>query len=352
MDTGRQVEARSDYDRAIALLSSIQREQTDEPNCRQDLAHAFINRGLLHEENHRPKKAAKDYHDALEHLRWLRKQAPGRVAYKYDLAIALQNWGYLQASEKQYDDARSTQQEALTILQELVSDFSTRPRYRKKLANSLNILGLALYGGGDPVAAEKCWRQACDLITPLLDQVPDPTDYRGILGYAQGNLGWLEASKNHLPEARRLLEPAIAHLQAALLPGVQRADYQQALKNNARNLAEVCVQLRDHAAAVEAANLLVEGTPKQAQDSYNAACFIARSVPLARDDPHLNDEPTRRLRVERYAARALSLLREALADPSQKIDRIPEDTKYFSYLAGHPGFAEAMADLNAKTVKP
>jgi tetratricopeptide (TPR) repeat protein len=352
MDTGRPAGALSDYDRSVALLISLHQNRTDDVNSRQDLARALINRGLLHAENHRANEAAKDYHEAIEQLRWLRGRAPERVAYKYDLAIALQNRGYLETTQKQHDAARTTQQEALKILQELVADFSTRPRYRKKLANTLNSLGMALSGGGDTTAAEQCWRKACDLLEPLLEEVSEPADYQGILGFARGNLGWLEASRNHLPEARQLLERAIAHLQAAIVPGVQRADYQQALKNNARNLAEACVQLGDHASAVDAANILARGSPKLAQDFYNAACLIARSVVLAQQDSQLGDEQARRQSADRYADLAIRLLRDALVDPRGELVRIPDDTSFFRHLEGRPGFAAAMNELRAKTEKP
>src|SRR5262249_28235571 len=152
---------------------------------------------------------------------------------------------------------------SLAILKELVADFSSRRRYKKKLATALNSQGNTLARTGNLEGAEQCSRQARDLLEPLLSQVHDPSDYRAVLGIALGNLGYVRARQEKWDEARRLLEPALDHLQAGLSPEQARQDYREALRSNAQTLAETLVRLGDHAAAVKAADTLAGVFPEQ-----------------------------------------------------------------------------------------
>jgi tetratricopeptide (TPR) repeat protein len=352
MDTGRPVEALADYDAAVDLLSRLLIDKPDDDYCIEDLAQARTNRGILHKENGRYDKARADYTWAAENLAELQKRAVRRVVHRYDLAIVYQNLGYLEGSQGYHDRSLMMLREAQAILETLVADFSTRPRYQKKLANTYNLQGIALAGTLDRPGAAASWNKARTILTPLVTKVPDPTDYEALLGQVVGNLGWLKTQENAWTEARALLEEALPHLRAGLAPQVERQDYQRALATNLRNLSETLVQLKDHAAAVNAAEYLATSKPILAIHHYYAACFIARSIPFVRDDPTLGNESARRGKEQEYAARAVVHLRAAAANPDRTLKRLADESQYFAVLSGQAGFSDAMRDLNAKTSKP
>jgi tetratricopeptide (TPR) repeat protein len=352
MDTGRPDQARADYDRAVDLLTQLHRAAADDANCRQDLARALNNRGILHKENNRLAEARRDYEQARDHLTALRGRIPVRVAYKYELAIVQQNLGNLLTGTDSAKEAHAAQHEAVVLLKELVADFSTRPRYKKKLANTLNGQGIALVRTGDRAGAEQCWTEARDLLQALPRDVAALPEYEAVLGMALGNLGWLKTEQKEWSAARSLLEAALAHLEAGSSPQLRRKDYDDALRNNAQTLAETLVQLGDHAAAAGAAERLAALVPQKPRNSYYAACFLARCIPLAANDSRLGDAVARRAAARRYADRALRALQETPYRITDGMARLSNEKELLQPLEGHPGFADALRALDAKTKKP
>jgi eukaryotic-like serine/threonine-protein kinase len=339
-DTNHPSEARADYDRAVELLAELYQADARDPNVRQDLAHAHINRGVLRRQGGQPEDAGRDYDRAIDLLARLRDEFPSRAAYKFDLAIARQDRGNLLWSQGRHADAQREQQQALALLRGLVADFSSRPRYQKKLGNALINLGSALVSAGDPAGAGQCWQQARTLLAALVKDYPTMADYHALLGMTLALLGWQETEQKHWPEARRLIEESIAETQAALERNPEQPDYRKELRNEYQDLAETLVQLGDHAAAVQAARNLAAVFPERAQDSYYAACFVARCARLAQKDPDT---------AHRYVAQALALLRQAVASATPGLKRLPDEKHVFEPLASHAEFAGLLRELEART---
>jgi serine/threonine protein kinase/tetratricopeptide (TPR) repeat protein len=336
-NSGQLPEARTDCDRAVALLTELHQSDPAEPNVRQDLARARINRGVLHRLTGRPGEAGSDYDQAIDLLTRLREEFPSRAAYKFELAIVRQDRGNLLWSQGRHDLARREHQEALAVLKGLVTDFSSRPRYRKKMGSALKNLGAALASAGDLPGAEQCWNQARTIFEMLARNDPGQADYHGQLGMTLGNLGWLRADQKNWSEARGLVRAGIVQMQAALEPNPQNPDYRQELRSQYRDLAETLVQMGDHAGAAEAANNLAKMDPGRALESYYAACFVARCVPLAQKDEKA---------AQRYADQATALVRQAASGDAQNLKRLPEESSIFGPLSTYAEFRDALHALD------
>src|SRR5262249_13351031 len=159
----------------------------------------------------------------------------------------------------------------------------SRPRYKKKMGNSLKSLGVVMWSRQDFKGAEQSLNQARDLFKGLVDQYPEASDYPALLSMTLASLGGLRTDQKNGSDARPLIEHGIDYMKAALKPNSQQPDYLQELAYQYRDLAETLVQLGDHAAAVKAATNMAGVFPDRAQETYYAACFIARCVPLARN---------------------------------------------------------------------
>jgi tetratricopeptide (TPR) repeat protein len=341
-ETNRLPEARADYNRAVALLTELRGADPGSPNYRQDLARALINRGILHRQEARAGEAGSDYKQAIELLAGLRQDFPSRAAYKFELAIARQDRGNLLWSQGRQPDAQREHREALTLLRELVADFSSRPRYRKKKGNVLKNLGTVLASSGDPEGAEQSWNEARTIFEDLAEKSPAVADYQALLGMTLGNLGWLETERKHWPQARDLIKAGVERMRASLRPNPLHPDHRQELRDQDRDLAWTQVQLGDHAGAVRAATEMAGVFPEQAQYRYFAACFIARCVPLVKDDKQL---------ASQYVDQALAELREAVAKARPNLERIPDEKQVFQPLEVHPKFRPLLHELDAK-VRP
>jgi serine/threonine protein kinase len=340
-DTNRLTEAQTDFNWAVDLLTQLYGADTRDPFVRQDLARALIDRGVLHRLAGRPKKAGQDYNRAIALLARLRDNFPGRAAYKLELAVAWQDRGNLYWSQGRYADAQREDRQALAVLRELVANFPGRPLYKKKLANGVKDLGTAVASAKDKRGAEKYWQEARTLFEELVKDDPRAADDHGLLGMTLGYLGWLRTEEKDWPAARRLIEKSIAQLRVALQVHPAHPDYRPELRNQYQNLSWTLVQLGKPAGAVTAATQLASVFPDRAQDSYNAACFIARSVPLALDEKA----------ARRYVEQAVSLLRKAAGKASPTLKRIKDEDMVFQPLAAHPKFRAAMRKLEDK-VRP
>lgn len=340
-ETDRLLEARADYDRAVALLTGLHDAHPSEPNYQQDLARALINRGILLRQDGMADKANQDYDRAIEILTALRRDFPGRAAYKSELAIALQDRGNLFWSQGRQPEAQREHQQALTLLRELVGNFSSRPHYRKKRGIVLKNLGTVLATSGNPAEAERCWNQARAVFEKLAEEAPEVADYQALLGMTLGNLGWLRTDEKNWPEARRVIEQGILHLRASLRPNPRHPDFRLELRNQYQDVAWTLLQLGDPVAAAKAARDLAGVFPDRAQDSYYGACLIARCVPLTKD----------KQQIQQYVEQAVALLQAAARKASPSLKRIPDEKDVFEPLTSHPDFPAAQKELDAKARK-
>jgi tetratricopeptide (TPR) repeat protein len=350
-NSNRLLEARADYDKSVDLLSQLYHSHPAEPNTRQDLARALINRGVLNRLAGRPTEAGQDYDQSVSLLTELRAEFPARASYKFELAIALQDRGNLlwsqgrnadahheqQKAITSYADAQQQHQKALVLLQQLVADFSTRPRYKKKLGKALMNLGIALASARDMRGAEQCLEHARTLFHALAKDDPKSPDYHGLLGMTLGNLGWLQTEDKKWDGARDLFEQSIAQVREALVLNPNHTEYRPQLRDRYRDLAWTLVQLRRPAAAVEAATQMAGVFPEQEQYRYFAACFIARCVPLAKDK-----ELSRK-----YVDRAMDLLQDVVAKAPPNLERIADEKEVFS----DPKLGAVLGELNKASQK-
>jgi tetratricopeptide (TPR) repeat protein len=337
-ESARPSQARHDYDQAVARLTQLQTDRPGDANYRQDLARALINRGILHRQDGRPQEAGRDYDRAIQLLEGLRQELPARAAFKFEMAIARQDRGNLIWSQGRQADARREHAEALRLLSELVADYATRTHYQKKKANVLKNLGTVLAYSGMPREAEVRWTEARAIFEGLAGKFPEGADYQGLLGMTLGNLGWLRTEEAKWREALPLIQASIERLQVALQPNPLHPDYREELRTQYQNLGWTLLQLRDDAATVRAAKNLAGVFPQRAQDSYYAACLIARCIPLAKD-PRL---------ARTYLHQSVGLLRAAAAKAPPDLKRIPDEQAVFRLADFH----DILRDLDRKMAPP
>jgi len=115
--------------------------------------------------------------------------------------------------------------------------------------------------------------------------------------------------KGELAEARRLLEQAIRHQQAALATYPTPARH-RSLRNHLAHLAETLVRLGEHAEAARRAVKPVEMFPDNWQEYQQAADVLMRCALLAEKDAKLASAE-RQAVARTYAGRAKDLFEEA-----------------------------------------
>jgi serine/threonine-protein kinase len=392
--TNRPEKARKYHAAAIEILEELAAQNPHKPKYRQYLARGYLNQGSVLRLTNRFDKAQASYDRATSLLQQLQQKYPDNPEYQHELGVTQNNLGNLLADDGRYPEAGAAHQNALNLFRKLVDNFPSVPVYRKELANTHNSLGFvraaimdrallavnawsliaqaqgwktivagtapyqlgvaesvitAIVRIGEHAAseAEQHFIQARKLFGKLASDFADVPDYQIHLARTLGNLAWLRTERKDWTGARPLLEEAVGRLQVALKGNPENREGRQALHDQYHNLAETLVQLPDHAGAAAAAVALPGVLRDQAKDYYNAACFLARCIPLAEKDNRLGGVTQRQAVTDRYAGQAVEMLREAIRRGGKGWQRLSEadEAEIFHPLEGRDDFRRLRAEL-------
>jgi tetratricopeptide (TPR) repeat protein len=344
MDTDRPNEAGKSYDHAIDILDALVHQDQDNPGYRHELARCAINRGILRKDLGQADQAGEDFRRAIGLLEGLKGTGRPKAVYRFDLAVARQNQGNLCLSRRDYSQAQEQLLQSSGLLRDLVNDFPRRSPYRKKLANNCNSLGRLFFAMGSLKEAEDQWQTAEGIFQGLLQEDAGVADYHKLLGIVLGNRALARLKEKDVAGARSRLKQAIAELREALKPNPKNPEIRQDLRNQYQYLAETLLTGHDPQGAAAAAEELAGVLPDRPLDSYYAACFLARAAAQVANDDRLAHK-TRLALAEKYADRALAMLKETARRGTHGLKRLPEEQAIFGPLADRPEFRAALAAL-------
>src|SRR5262249_4966693 len=123
--------------------------------------------------------------------------------------------------------------------------------------------------------------------------------------------------------------------QAALKASPQHTEYRRFYRNNRWRFAETLLDLKDHAAAAQAAGQFLQAAVEHPRDAYTAACLLAGCARLAQTDPRLSSD---------YGKRALTALRQAV--DTGDVAQIQKDANLDSLRAR--GFSKTRCGANVE----
>lgn len=205
-------------------------------------------------------------------------------------------------------------EKALSYYEEFTRESGETAESRATLARAHWRVGNIHDRLGLRVKAEKASRQALGLYKKLAADSPTVPEYQSGLGGTLDKLAGILHDRGELAEARKLLEQAISHQQAALEANPRHPPYQQLLRNHYSVLAETLLRLKDHAGAAKAAQAMAGVRPGNATNAYEAACYLAPCVTLAATPSPPVSLPQR----ERGVIRGLMPLRSPCPFPLRK----------------------------------
>jgi len=343
---GRPREAETAYRDALAIQKQLAADFPSVTAYRHELASSQNNLGILLSATGRPREAETAYRDALAIQKQLAADFPSVLTYRQYLARRHRNLGLLLAETGRPTEAETAYRDALAIQKQLAADFPSVPTYREELASSHNNLGLLLAATGRPKEAETAYRDAIAIRKQLAADFHTMPDYENGLAGSLVNLGRLLHQRKDEQGARRFLEQALPHHQAALRANPRNPAYREFFRNNCWHRAEVLAAQGDHAACAATVEEWVQIRYEPANDAYNAACVLAGCVPLAEKDPKLT-ESKRKETSQAYAERAMALLRHAVAEGYNDAAHMKVDTD-LDPLRGRKDFQALMAKLEKK----
>lgn len=338
--------------RAAGILTALVDRFPENSSYRQHLARAWLNQGTVIGSPERRGEAQAAYDRAIGLLGELSQSTPDQPDYRHELAVAYNNAGNLLSGGQEFDEARSLHDKARSLFQKLSADFPRVPLYRQELANAWNSIGYVESLQQKPADSLAAWTQAAVLLEGLVAEYPDVATYQGDLGMVLGNLGLADFALSRPEAARDHLERSVKRLRDAVSANPGHAIYQEFLRDNCRNLAEVLIVSGDHVAAAAAARDLIGFAPDSVQEQYAAACFLARCAAVSENDARFESEQRPKI-ARAYADESLAMLRKAIATGFDDASQLRGDRdSIFQAVASRADFQALMEQIAAQGAPP
>jgi tetratricopeptide (TPR) repeat protein len=343
---GERTKAEAEFRTALKEQQRLADGHLDKPDYRRDLAGSHNNLGNLLRDLGRQAEAGEEYRAALKESQRLADEYPAVPAYRKELALSHNNLGVLLKNLGELAKAQDEYLSGLKEYQLLAKDHPAEPDYRQGIARSHGNLGNVLAVLDKPAEAETEFRAALEEFQRLAKDHPAVPDYRNELAGNFINLALFLRNRKDLPQARRLLDEAMPHHQAALQANPNNAGYRRYYYINLSLLTPVLLDLGDHAEAAEAAERFSKAALNPANDLYTAACYLARCVPLAEKDD-MQSEAKRKEQAQSYGDRAMALLHQAVKNGYKDVARLKVD-KDLDPLRQRKDFQQLLRELEEK----
>jgi tetratricopeptide (TPR) repeat protein len=294
--------------------------------------------------------------------------------YRAELARSHNNLGALYHVTSRLKEAEQAYQDGLAIWIDLAHKHPTVADYRANLAASHNSLGNLYQNISRLKEAEQAFQDALAIQKDRADKHPIMADYAIDVGSTQFNLGNLmldgdrsEAALGWYGQAIATLEPVVAKQprhptakqflrnthsgRARALTKLRRyadafKDWERALdladersRNSLRlGQAMTLAHVKEHAKATAEADALADAKEASADTLYDAACVYSLSSSAVLGDAK---------QAEQYAARAVALLRQAVAKGYKNVEHMKNDTD-LDALRQREDFKKLIQELNPK----
>jgi serine/threonine protein kinase len=346
MESGRTGEAEAVVGEALAVLNRLTAEFRAVLAYRRELAQTHMGLGHFLRTARRPREALGHIEQAVAIFQQLVAEFPGPRDHRDSLARGLTNLGSLLGQLDRHQEAENVFRQTLTIQRQLLADFPGVPFYRKGLAMTLGSLGNLFHSVDRPQEAEEPMRQALTIFKQLAADYPKVAEHQNDAAGAMVNLAGLLIDRKDFLAARRLLEDAVPHHQAAMTANQRHPAYRRFYRNNRWKLAETHLALKDHAAAAAAAREFLQAAVEPPGDAYIAAGLLAGCVRLAAQDERLANGRRQELATA-YGDSAVAALRQAVEKRAQEVTQMAKDPS-LDPLRSRPDFQKLLAELPAK----
>jgi serine/threonine-protein kinase len=346
---GKPEEAIQAYREGVAVLRKLTEDFPAVPDCQSRLGGMLHNLATRLTQRGELAEARQLLDEAVRYQQTALKANPIQRDFRQFLrnhSSAFLTLGRRLQELQRYDEAEEVIRRALDIRRQPANDYPTLSEHRIDLAAAYTDLGSLYYEARRFAEAEEAHRRGLELEEQLFRESPRAAARHSALGGAQNNLARVLAQTGHLGSARWLLEQAIPHQQTALRAEPGNPTYRQFLRNHYTLLAKVLLQQKEHAELARTAALLVKASPDGWEERYRAARYLARCVILGKADAKLSRRRRQEL-TERYAAQAVSFLREARARGFGNLEGVAMESA-FRPLHGRADYRALLKELKRK----
>jgi tetratricopeptide (TPR) repeat protein len=288
--TGRFEEAKKLFPRSGEMAEKLAADFSAVPLYQHRLAGTYTRMATLHKHTGLLQEAEKALRLAVEPRRKLAADFSNVPQYRIGLANTLTSLATLLQERAELVEARKLLEEAMDHYRVALKANPRHPDYRLAYCYSLANLATTFAQLGSHDAAKKLYSQAISVCEELATEFPTVGEYQSRLAEWLQQDGIRLENRGELAEARRLLERAVVHEQAALAHIPRNLLYRQGLSGHYRCLTRI---------------LTAQGQMAEAEKVLDQALVVAQG--LVMDFP---DVPDCRLELARIEIHRGNLLRQ------------------------------------------
>jgi serine/threonine protein kinase/TPR repeat protein len=345
-NTGRPKEAEEAHAAARTHYKQLAADFPTRSEFRMEVALSYYNLGILLHTTRRLQEAEKAHAEARALLQQLVADFPDNTEFRWKLGMSHHSMGFLLSEMDRLREAEESILAALAIQKELDANFPMNRLFRLDLALTYNNLGNLLKDTGRLQEAEEALTNALAIHKQLATNFPAISDYRNDLAGVLGDLAKLANVRRDYAQARRWLEEAEPHHQAALKANPKDPTFRQYYVNHFRTLTQSCAGDGDQDAALRSAGRLRDLGWDPPGETYDAAGALALCVAIVEKDSE-PDLMNREKQMRFYSDEAMAMLRVAVSKGFADVALMKKDTELDS-LRQRQDFQQLLADLEAK----
>jgi tetratricopeptide (TPR) repeat protein len=335
----------------LAIFKPLTADFPDRPEYSKELANTYNSLGsLLQATPGRSQDAEQAHAHALAIFKPLAADFPDRPQFCRDVAMVYHNLGNLFRGLGKLPEAERAYTDALAIKKPLAAKSQDQPDLRRELAMTYWAL-MQVLRRDRPQEAEKACREVLAIYERLAADFPKVADYRNELASTLVEMADMMRALQDFTGARRQLQDAQPHHQAALQANPNHPSYRACYRAHLTVLARICAGQGDHAAAFDAAAKLRDLGWDAPADAYDAACALALCLATVEKIAKAGEQERNR-QVHSYGGRAVALLREAVARGYKDAGHMRQDED-LAALRDRPDFRKLLTELeNSTAPKP
>jgi tetratricopeptide (TPR) repeat protein len=327
-DRGRRAEALESVAQAVRVQRALLDAAPDSSEDRELLIMVLGNQANAMGAEGQTKAAERVRREACERATSLKNDYPSIARYQQLAASNSSNLANdISKDPARHAEVRELYDRAISIEEGLVAMAPKVPEYRSKLAQMCD--GLANYLRARLLLdeAEAVYRKELSHQERLAGEQPQVVDYRYGHGQALHNLGDLLRERGHPREGLPLQQEAVRQFEVLYRSNVKSPYYRQGFSYAYWTLVSIHVDLKDHRSATRAVTDYLMIEPNGFEESFEAAGFLCRCIPICRGESKLPPSERETL-VKTYADRAIDALRTAVRNGFRDVELLQKDDKY------------------------
>ncbi|HKA08094.1 MAG TPA: tetratricopeptide repeat protein, partial [Gemmataceae bacterium] len=331
---------------ALPIFDRLTEAHPDVPAYRHEQAHVHHALGYLLLKTHKLDRAREVLERGVSLSEQVVRERPGVTEYERGLATLLHTLAFAHENQGQATEARVLYQRSLPIQERMFARDPDNPDCQHALAEILHDLGLNHQLAGQIPEARALYERAMPIREQVANEHTTVADYQHCMIMTINNLGTLYKDTGEPAKAKAMFEKGLPACDRLARAQNEVPAYRELAHSLRLVLAGMRAAAGEHGPAIRETEEVLASPDPAANVLYGAACVYSLASAAVGKDATIQ-EAERAALVEKYAVRAVALLRQAAARGLELPNQVKGDVDLVP-LRGRTDFQKLLEELEKK----